>query len=230
MCANRSDPTAEPELLDPRFRRLLSEADWTRLPMAVRRRFTKRLGPGESAVYVGRVVETRMSRIGWALAQLARLVGGPLPTRRQAGVASVVSVTEDVSGGGQVWTRLYAGRSGFPQMIHSAKRFAGPTGLEEHVGAGLGMCLRIGVEGDALVFRSERYFWGAFGLRLTLPAWLTPGALTVAHAARPDGGFRFVLEIRHPRLGLLIRQDAVFRDGGQPAENAAEPVEAEAAA
>ena len=205
-------PRTQPDLLDLRFRALLSERDWTALPPAVRRRFSKRLAAGASAVYAGHVVETRMSLAGWLLAQVARLVGSPLPTSRAAGLASVVTVTEDVSGGGQIWTRLYARPSGFPQMIHSAKRFRGPTGLEEHVGAGLGMSLRVAIEDGALAFRSERYFLDFSGFRLHLPGWLTPGALTVTHAETESGAFRFTLDIRHELLGLLIRQEAVFRD------------------
>ena len=53
-------PTAE--LADLRFRALLAEADWQRLPPAVRRRFSKRLSDGATAVYRGLVVEMGMSR------------------------------------------------------------------------------------------------------------------------------------------------------------------------
>jgi Domain of unknown function (DUF4166) len=200
------------ELLDLRFRALVPEADWARLPPAVRRRFSKRLGEGESSVYVGRVVETDLSPLGWLLAQSLRLVGAPLPTTRVADVPSVVAVTQDGTGSGQIWTRLYARGSGFPQAIHSAKRFRGPTGLEERVGAGLGMSLRVLVEDRALVFRSERYFIDLPGLRLILPRWLTPGTLTVSHGATGARSFRFVLEIRHAWLGRLLRQEAEFSD------------------
>jgi uncharacterized protein DUF4166 len=212
--ADRAPPNRgrDEALGDLRFRALLGEADWAALPPAVRRRFSKRLADGNTAVYVGKVLETWMSRTGWLLAQALRLIGGPLPTARDAGVPAVVSVTEDMAGGGQVWTRLYARRRGFPQVIHSAKRFCGPTGIEEHVGCGVGMTLKVAVEDGALVFRSGRYFVDLGRRRLLLPAWATPGALTVRHVEETEGRFIFSLSIVHPRLGVLIRQVALFRE------------------
>jgi hypothetical protein len=202
---------AEP-LGDLRFRALLSDADWARLPPAVRRRFSKRLAAGGTAVYAGAVVEARMSRAGRLLAQVLRLLGGPLPTECDAGVPAVVSVTEDAAGGGQVWTRVYGRRRGFPQVIHSRKLFRGPTGLEERVRCGVGMTLTVAVEDRALVFRSDRYFIGLGRWRAMLPAWATPGALTVKHIEETDERFLFSLEIVHPLLGTLIRQVAAFRE------------------
>jgi hypothetical protein len=119
-----------------------------------------------------------------------------------------------MAGGGQIWTRLYARRAGFPQIIHSAKRFAGPTGLEEHVGFGVGMALTVHVVDAALVFCSSGYFIQLLGRRLPLPRWLAPGALTVTHGELPDGWFSFTLDLVHPRFGALIRQAAVFREAG----------------
>jgi hypothetical protein len=124
----------------------------------------------------------------------------------------VVAVTEEEGGGGQIWTRLYARRRGFPQVIHSAKRFCGPTGIEERVGRGVGMTLRVAVEDRALVFRSHRYFIAFGHRRMMLPAWATPGALTVTHREETGGRFFFSLEIVHPRLGPLIRQTVSFQE------------------
>jgi hypothetical protein len=203
---------------DLRFRALLSDHDWAALPHAIRRRFSHRLAGGATIVYAGTVIATRMSRAGWCLAQAVRPIGAPLPIARDHNVASVVAVTEDLAGGGQgggqVWTRLYARRAGFPQIIHSAKRFAGPTGLEEHVGWGIGMALTVHVADAALVFRSAGYFIQLLGRRFPLPRWLSPGALTVTHGALADGWFSFTLDLVHPRFGALIRQTAVFREAG----------------
>jgi len=217
-------PSAEQraDLGDLRFRALMSADDWASLPSAVRRRFSKRLAGGQTAVFVGEIVESWMSLGGWCLAQAARLIGGPLPLtrdpplgRRHAAsihVPSVVTVTEELGGAGQIWTRLYARRRGFPQVIHSCKRFAGPTGLEEHVGRGVGMALTVYARDGALVFRSDRYFIDLLGRRFALPRWLTPGTLYVTHAELPDRKFSFTLQIFHPRWGLLIRQMAIFRE------------------
>ena len=205
-------PQPRPELGDLRFRALMSEAEWASLPPAIRRRFSKRLAGGQTIVYAGEILESWMSRLGWWLAQAARLIGGPLPLTRDAHVPSVVTVTEDIATGGQIWTRLYARRKGFPQVIHSSKRFAGPTGLEEYVGRGIGMTLIAYARDGALVFRSKSYFLQLFGRRWLLPAWLTPGTLYVTHAEVPDGKFSFTLQIFHPRFGLLIRQMAMFRE------------------
>jgi hypothetical protein len=207
-------PSLEPlgELGDLRFRALMSENDWASLPIAIRRRFSKRLAGGATIVYAGEVLETWMSRAGWWLAQAARLVGGPLPLTRNAHVPSVVTVTEEKATGGQIWTRLYGRRHGFPQVIHSSKRFSGPTGLEEYVGRGIGMTLTVYARENALIFRSKDYFFQLFGRRYMLPHWLCPGAMYVTHAELPDNKFSFTLQLFHPRLGLLIRQMAMFQE------------------
>lgn len=204
-------PPARP-LGDPRFRALLGAEQWSALAPAIRRRFSTRLSESRTKIYAGAITETHMSSAGWLLAQAARLAGGPLPLSRDAGMPATVTVTEDAATGGQFWTRIYGRRRGFPQVIHSAKRFRGPTGLEEYLGRGIGMALTIDGAGNELHFRSDHYFMQLFGRRLRLPRWLSPGATTVSHIDRGRGRFAFTLELRHPLLGVLIRQTALFHD------------------
>lgn len=205
--------TKHSKLLDDhRFRRLLPPEDWGRLPVAIWRRFSKRLVDGATVVYVGEVEECSFSRAGWWVAQAVRLIGGPLPTAEATRVPMIVAVTEDAASGGQVWTRICARPNGFPQVIHSAKRFAGPTGLEEYVGFGVSMALTVSVKNDALVFSSAGYALKLGRLRLPLPDWLTPGDLAVIHSDLGGGSFRFTLEVTHPRFGWMLRQSAVFRE------------------
>jgi len=179
----------------------------------VRRRFGKRVTDGASTVYQGRVVDMRLSRAGRALAQLARLIGGPLPyDQSSVDQPAVVTVTEDRAGQGQFWVRQYGRAAGFPQVVHSSKRFAGPTGIEEYVGCGVGMALRVGTDTGALLFKSDHYFLQLGRVRLRLPRWLSPGVLTIAHRDQGDGTFLFSLTLVNRVLGELVHQDALFQD------------------
>jgi hypothetical protein len=197
---------------DHRFHALLPDEEWGRLPVAIWRRFSKRLEDGRTIIYVGEIDEASLSPIGWWLVQAARLIGGPLPTGTETGVPMIVAVTEDAARGGQIWTRICARKQGFPQVIHSSKRFAGPTGLEEYVGFGLSMTLRIRVADEALCFHSTGYCFRVGRLRWSLPAWLSPGDLTVIHSDLGGGDFRFTLDLIHPRFGRLLHQSAEFRE------------------
>lgn len=205
---------AEDAQTDTRFRTLLGETAWAKLPAAVRRRFSKRLSGGASLTYQGVVTTMRISVAGRLLAQLARAVGAPLPFDISCvSRPAVVVVTEDPVTGGQFWIRQYGRASGFPQTVHSSKRFSGPTGLEEYVGYGFGMTLTLEATPRALYFLSDRYFFEIAALRVWIPRWLCPGRLAVGHRELGGGRFVFSLDLKHPLFGALISQEAVFRDG-----------------
>ena len=199
-------------LHDLRFSALLGAAAWSRLPPAVRQRFSKRLDAGAAVTYVGEIIESRRTRFGRLLAELCRLIGAPLPLYDDVAVPAIVTVTEDGATGGQFWTRMYGRTRGFPQVIHSSKRFAGPTGLEEYLGWGFGIALSVSADAQALHFQSDHYFVAAGAVRVRLPSWLGPGALTISHVDRGDGSFAFVLALHHKLFGEVIRQTGVFRE------------------
>jgi hypothetical protein len=205
-------PPLAPSVSDLRFRALVGEAAWAELPEAVRCRFSKCLAPDESLIYRGNVVATELSRAGRVLSFLTRAIGAPLPLTDGATGPALVIVTEDARLGGQSWLRIYTRPGRFPQAIHSAKRFRGPTGLEEYVGCGIGMSLRVTVESGALIFRSAAYFLALGRWRLLMPRALHPGRMQIEHRDEGNGSFAFSLEIWHPLFGRLVHQLAIFRD------------------
>ncbi len=86
---------------------------------------------------------------------------------------------------------------------------------------------------QALHFHSDHYFLAVGGVRLRLPRWLSPGALTISHVDQADDRFAFVLSLVHPLFGEIIRQTGIFRerpaDAGGGIRPAAPPSPARAA-
>lgn len=198
---------------DGRFAACLGDEGWDALPGAIRARFTHKISAGQSCVYQGRILKTEMTLPGRILAQILRLIGAPLPfDTANNGAAAIVSVTDNPRGNGQFWMRQYGRRKGFPQVLRSTKCFAGPTGLEEYIGAGIGMTLKLSVERGVLWFESARYYIGGQKRRVYLPRALTPGRLRVGHEDVGGGAFIFSLDLTHRLFGRMIYQTIKFYD------------------
>ncbi len=191
------------------FSDLLPDRHWRRLPPAIRQRFARAFTPNHTVCYLGYTIDNRMSRLGWCLAQVARLVGSPLPLFTNTGPVAV-TVTDHEGNAGQSWCRIYHRERGFAQCIQSIKRFRGPTGLEEYLGYGIAMALALSVKDNALVFTSTEFALYVGAVRMALPRWLSPGTLTVVHRERHDHTFEFILTLHHRLFGELIYQNLRF--------------------
>jgi hypothetical protein len=88
----------------------------------------------------------------------------------------------------------------FRGSFTATSRSAGPTGLEEYLGCGFGIALTVSADTQALHFHSDHYFVARGAVRLRLPRWLEPGALTISHIERDDGWFAFVLTPTPPAV------------------------------
>lgn len=215
---------------DLRFRQLFKDRDWQDLPPAVRQRFGRRVAIGQAIVYRGEVEFNRVNRWGRILNMALRLIGAPLPLDTQnTGAVAVVTVTE-APDGSQIWMRQYGrgdDKRPFPQIIQSAKKFTGATGVEEHIGRGIGMSLLPCVENHELVFRAQDIFWDigpkAKKLRLTLPRWLGPNVLRAGHEETGPGRFAFTLRLEHRWFGKLVDQRVAFREDEAPPVQDQEP-------
>ena len=197
--------------VDNRFRNLLGDEAWNRLPEAIKRRFSRHIEGGKSVVYKGVITALEFSPLGKFLAQACRLIGAPLPYETQPnGTPAIVTVTEDKAGTGQFWSRTYGRENGFPQVIHSSKRFQGKTGLEEYIGCGIVMDSIVTATENAMVFSSKGFHIQLGPVNIPLPRFIHPGQVKVTHEEQGDGYFAFVLELTHPMFGRLLYQRGIF--------------------
>ena len=187
---------------------LVGAAGWARLPAAVRRRFGADHG---AATYAGRM-ELRCSPVGRAWALLSRLFGSPLSGVSSNAVPTSVRVFDD-GRGGMVWERrFHTDGARAPHVVRSTKQVGADGGLLERTDGGLSMALDVFEERGALVFESRRFSLILGGLRLPVPALLTPGTCRVTHTDLGDGLFRFDLDMVHPLWGHTFHQSGVFAD------------------
>lgn len=184
---------------------LVGASGWRRLPAAVQRRFAH---TDHERLYEG-ALSLHCSPIGRLFAWAGAVLGGPLTAARGDAPARV-RVYGD-GHGGVVWERHLA-LAGHDKLVRSTKLADAQGGLVERTDGGLAMALDVFEQDGVLVFQSRRYFFALAGLRIPIPALLTPGTCRVEHHALGADRFRFVLSMVHPWWGLTFRQSGVFHD------------------
>ena len=89
----------------------------------------------------------------------------------------------------------------------------------EYVGMGLGMKLLLHTQDGNLHFTSDGYFWDVFGIRIPLPALLTPGKTFLCHCNDNPDQFNIHIEIKHPWFGTTFTQVGVFYEINQDTDH-----------
>lgn len=188
------------------LRQVLGARDWQRLPESVRARFDDHAGAID---YAGSYELVRASRLGRMFAWLGRLFGTPVVPRTGENVAARVRV-RPVSDGVH-WLREYLWEDGSGNVVRSTKVVTADGQLIEKLPARLNMPLKVFVEGRALHFVSQGYYFDAgFGLRLWLPPFFSPGVTHVEHVDLGHGWFRFTLSVNHRWFGEMFFQTGRF--------------------
>ncbi len=194
-----------------RFRNLLTKSEWAGLPATTTARFGKYLADGQTKHYRGHVINTDMNFFGKCLSTVMRLFNAPLPTETD-NTGAVAHVTVTGENGAQIWNRKYSSNKSAAQLISSRKQFTGPTGLEEMLGYGIGITLKLTADAESIFFTADRFFMTFFGRRVYLPAFATPGHLTITHTDLGNGNFCFGMTLTHRLFGNLVNQNVLFTD------------------
>jgi hypothetical protein len=197
------------------LRDVLGESAWERLPAAVRVRFGE---PVLAVDYVGDFDVVRASLLGRIIAWICQAIGTPVVPRTGNNIPAIIHVGPVKRGAS--WLREYHWPHGKTCQVHSTK-VIGPDGvLVEELPAGLRMPLSVYERDGILHFVSQGYYfdpgihWGGAHLKITLPAWLSPGTTHVQHIDEANGWFRFTMTVTHPIFGEVFYQTGRFRAAG----------------
>ncbi|HYJ40474.1 MAG TPA: DUF4166 domain-containing protein [Steroidobacteraceae bacterium] len=185
-------------------REVLGTEAWNRLPEAVRERFAD---TAVAASYAGAFEIVRASLLGRVFAWLGTLFGTPVAPRAALNVEAHVRVRPDANG--VAWDREYRWADGARDLVRSTKVVDEHGKLIEKLPARLCMPLDTFEEGGVLHFVSRGYYFD-LGIRLWLPALLSPGVTHVEHIDLGHGWFRFTMTVMHPLFGEVFFQTGRF--------------------
>jgi hypothetical protein len=82
--------------------------------------------------------------------------------------------------------------------------------LIEFVGFGFGLYLKLTVENDMLVYRSNGHLWQIGKLRIPIPDMLFLGHATILETAVSENQFELDFKIKHPLFGVTYSYGGVF--------------------
>ena len=82
--------------------------------------------------------------------------------------------------------------------------------LIEHIGCGIYIKLAVFTKSGDLHFKSLSYFINIAGLKIPIPTLLSPGKTLLQHVDLGEKRFSICIEIVHPWLGLMFKQNGEF--------------------
>jgi hypothetical protein len=135
------------------------------------------------------------------------LFGTPVAPRVEDHVESYVTVRP--RGEGVAWDREYRWADGTRHVVRSTKVVDEHGKLIEKLPARLCMPLDTFEEGGVLHFVSRGYYFD-LGVKVWLPALLSPGVTHVEHIDLGHGWFRFTMTVMHPLFGEVFFQTGRF--------------------
>ena len=194
------------------FKKILGP-EWRKLHPDIQARFDKNPLPGKPLYYTGHLSELTCSRLGRVLGYLSRpFVKGALMPYNDANFPVDIQVYSKPACAWIFKQRTYRLNDREPVMFTSYMAESARGEVLEYVGAGLGMKLVLDVRDGNLHFESDGYFWELFGVRIPLPALLTPGKTFLCHRNNHANQFDIRIEIRHALFGTTFTQAGVFRE------------------
>ena len=194
------------------FKKILGP-QWATLHPDIQTRFARNPLPGKPLSYSGELTELTCSRLGMMLGYLTMpMIKGALMPFNDANFPVEIEVYSKENSPSIFKQRIYHLHGRKPVQFTSFMRESSEGEVLEYVGMGLGMKLLLDVRDGNLHFESDGYFWEIFGVRIPLPALITPGKTSLFHRNNSAGQFDIRIEIKHALFGTTFTQAGVFRE------------------
>jgi Domain of unknown function (DUF4166) len=141
---------------------------------------------------------------------ITRLMGGLIDLKGDNMDARVEKWVKADSPKTLFWKRTLQAPNGKNTVFASRMEYQQDNELIEFVGFGLGLCLKLTVENNRLVYRSNGHLWQIGKLRIPIPDLLFLGHAAITETAVSEQEFDLDFKIEHPLFGLTYQYGGRF--------------------
>lgn len=181
---------------------------WAHLGAAIRRHYD--LPPGtDTRLEMEGIMDIDLSPVGRVFMLAGRLFGALVP-RNGRDVPVTVCNWSQPDSAAMFWHRTFRYPGKAAVIFRSRMEYAVDSEILEYVKHGLGIRMRLSVEGETLRFDSRGYQWDLGLLTLRIPDWLLMGQAVIREIPVSEQAFDVVFEINHPLWGRTFGYSGRF--------------------
>jgi len=188
--------------------------DWSNLPSVIQRHYQLQTGHQTANVVAG-MMHVRYPRFVRPMLFLTRLMGGLIDLQGDHLAARVEKWLDIGQPDTLFWKRTIQAPDGKTTVFASRMVYQQGNELIEYVGGGFGLYLKLTVENNKLIYRSNGHLWQAGKLRIPIPDVLFLGHATIIETAISDNQFKLDFRIKHPLFGETYNYGGIFVVSGK---------------
>ncbi len=184
-------------------------ADWDKLPKVIQQHY--QLQPDQ--ITHNLVAGTLFVDYPWfvtPILKIVRLFGGLIDMKGTNMPTRVEKWVNPDLPDSLFWRRKIKSQGGETTVFSSRMEFQKANEIIEHIGFGFGLNLKVNVENEQLIYRSNGHLWQLAKFRLPIPDVLFLGHATITEKATSAKQFELDFNILHPLLGETYRYGGVF--------------------
>lgn len=184
--------------------------DWHKLPLVIQAHYQLQQGQ-QTHNSVASIMRVNYPFFVRPMLFITRLMGGLIDLKGGNMNARVEKWVADGTPNTLFWKRIIQAPDGKRTVFASRMEYQQGNELIEYVGGGFGLRLKLSVENNKLVYRSNGHLWQIGKLKIPIPDVLFLGHATITETAISENQFELDFRINHPLLGETYHYGGEFQ-------------------
>jgi Domain of unknown function (DUF4166) len=184
--------------------------DWHKLPLVIQTHYRLQSGQQTHNIVTG-IMRVNYPVFVRPMLFITRLMGGLIDLKGDNMNARVEKWVSEDAAQTLFWKRTIQASDGKCTVFASRMEYQQGNELIEYVGGGFGLRLKLSVENNKLVYRSNGHLWQIGKVRIPIPDVLFLGHATIIETAISENHFELDFRINHPWFGETYRYGGVFQ-------------------